>query len=136
MTKILRTHPERASRVAHQARSCQGGLRDPKAGRCLLFVPPGSAQAPATSITSPESRRSLAVAPLIGYQRGDGETPARLRRGSGAGRRRMWCSVGGIGGQRLGCLVSRNASTAESYADNIGYTQGCHWQCTVGAGAT
>jgi hypothetical protein len=50
-----------------------------------------------TGIASPDTRRRLPVAPLIGYQRCYGESPASVRRGCGAARGMVWCRVAGIG---------------------------------------
>ena len=50
----------------------------------------------------PDPRRRLAVVPLIPDKRYYGESPASVRRGSGAAPRSFPCRIGGTGGQRLG----------------------------------
>ena len=50
---------------------------------------------------APETRRRLAVVPLIRDQRYYGESPMRLRRDSGAARGTVRCRIGAIGGERL-----------------------------------
>ncbi len=77
-----------------------------------LFIPPTLHQTVLRAATEPP--RSHAVVPSLANE----GTTARLRGGCGAARRTVWRRVGGIGGQKRGCLGSGSVATATIYATN------------------